>query len=125
MIWIFVLIIILDQATKYYFADHSVANQGIGAGLFNDSPLFIWMLLGIVFLALVLYLIHKWRSLSKAHQYAWLAVVGGATSNFIDRVEDNAVSDIIPLFWSWRINIADIAITMGVIVLLFLAIKKR
>lgn len=58
----------------------------------------------------------------------WLArtglscILGGAMGNLIDRVRTGAVVDFIDLYWRewhfWAFNVADTAITVGVIVMI-------
>ena len=60
--------------------------------------------------------------------YATSAVLGGAAGNLIDRVRWGEVIDFIDLHWyhyHWpAFNIADSAITIGVILLLILMSRK-
>ena len=58
-----------------------------------------------------------------AHRpYAWLPtglLLGGALGNIIDRVRDGAVTDFLKLPHWPAFNVADIAITAGVVTLIF------
>jgi signal peptidase II len=56
------------------------------------------------------------------HRLAWLPtglLLGGALGNVIDRVRDGAVTDFIKLPHWPAFNVADIAITVGVLSLVF------
>ncbi len=92
-----------------------VRNSGIAFGLFEGGgPILI--LVTIALAALVGYFAtHTDRAL------LWLAtglLVGGALGNLLDRARDGAVTDFIdPPLWP-AFNVADMAITAGVLVLL-------
>jgi len=46
-------------------------------------------------------------------------LIGGATGNLIDRVTEGAVVDFVDLPWWPAFNVADVAITCGVVSLLY------
>jgi signal peptidase II len=59
---------------------------------------------------------------------AWLPtgmLLGGALGNVIDRIRDGAVTDFIKLPGWPAFNVADIAITFGVLVLLYVTERPR
>jgi signal peptidase II len=101
-----------------------VWNRGMSFGLFNTGdPLVPWVLAGVtiaVSIALLWWLARARR---------WLVVVGlglvlgGALGNLIDRLVYGAVVDFVLLHvgtWSWpAFNLADSAISLGVVALLW------
>jgi signal peptidase II len=95
----------------------NIRNRGIAFGLFSGGGalLVIFALAALVAL-LVFFARHRDRPL------VWLPtglLIGGAAGNLIDRVRDNAVTDFID-FPAWpAFNVADIAITFGVLTLLY------
>ena len=95
-----------------------VRNEGIAFGLLGDSP--TWLVVIVVVAALGGLL--AFFALNVDRPYAWLAtglLLGGAAGNIIDRVADGAVNDWIKLPHWPAFNLADIAITLGVVALVF------
>jgi signal peptidase II len=136
-----ILVLFLDQVTKLailewvappaagisitgFFAIVLVWNRGMSFGMFNTGePLVPWIL-GALAVAVAIGLV--WW-LAKAQR--WLVIVGvslvlgGAVGNLIDRLLYGAVVDFVLLHaGDWRFpafNVADSAITLGVIALLW------
>ncbi len=104
-------------------------NEGIAFGLFSASHE-IWynfLTIIIVFTALIILIMSI-----KQHgvqRYFLLIVFGGALGNLYDRIFFKAVPDFIDLHvgnFHWFIfNVADIFITLGVIILIFNEIFKK
>ena len=99
-----------------------VENNGVSFGLFQgDMPWLRWAL--AAFSLAVATSLALW--VRRANRlYTGLAlglVIGGAWGNFLDRVRDGQVVDFLDvraLHFPWIFNIADSAITIGVILLL-------
>jgi signal peptidase II len=93
-----------------------VRNSGIAFGLFDGGGAVLTvMTLAALALLLVYFATHTSRPL------LWLAtglLVGGALGNLLDRARDGAVTDFIDLPLWPAFNVADMAITAGVIALL-------
>lgn len=140
-LWLSVLVVVLDQGSKY-LAERMLTlhdpvalmpllnmtlshNPGAAFSFLADAGgwqrwLFI-ALAALVSVVLVVWL----RKLSRAD--AWIAaavtlVLGGAIGNLIDRVTHQYVIDFIDVYykgWHWyTFNVADMAITVGVVVLI-------
>ena len=97
-----------------------VWNTGISYGLFDGLP--VWSL-GVVMLVAVVALGWWWVKSSTLLARLGLALcIGGALSNALDRLIYGAVADFFHFHWgAWSFyifNIADVAITFGVILLL-------
>lgn len=90
-------------------------NDGIAFGVFAGRPAVVFSLMAIALLVLIwFYVRHRNRS------GLWLAtglLLGGAIGNAIDRIALGYVRDFIELPHFPSFNVADIAITFGVIVL--------
>jgi signal peptidase II len=97
-----------------------VSNSGIAFGFLDEGG--EGLVLGITLAALALVL--AWFVFDSARPGQWLGVgllVGGAIGNLIDRVRLDAVTDFFdPPLWP-AFNIADVAITLGVITIAVLA----
>ncbi len=99
-----------------------VQNRGAAFGFLNN-PDINWQFYLFTFatvLALVLiYFIAKTSPYSKALNFAFGLIIGGALGNFLDRIRFKAVTDFLDFHinsWHWpAFNVADIAISIGAI----------
>ena len=95
----------------------NVRNRGVAFGFLSDGGTILTIVVAAALLALlVFFFTHRSRPL------AWLPtgmLLGGALGNLIDRVRDKAVTDFIDLPLWPAFNFADIAITAGVLALLY------
>jgi signal peptidase II len=98
-----------------------VWNTGISYGLLDGMP--VWTLGAIMLLAIVGLSVWWWRTDAPLVRLGLAFAIGGALSNALDRLIFGAVADFFHFHWgSWSFyifNIADMAITLGVILLLF------
>jgi signal peptidase II len=98
----------------------NVSNSGIAFGFLGGGGNVV---LAITIVALFVML--AWFAASPSRPGLWLAVgllAGGALGNLADRVRVDAVTDFIdPPLWP-AFNLADIAITLGAITLVFVVI---
>jgi signal peptidase II len=95
----------------------NVRNSGIAFGLFSDGGVLL-VLFAVAALAALLVFFSRHRD----RPLVWLPtglLIGGATGNLIDRTREGGVTDFIDLPWWPAFNIADIAITFGVLALLY------
>lgn len=139
-ILLLVLIVVvgaLDLATKSWalslppggvsllpFADLRLSfNTGISFGLFATEDVQGYVVLTVVTLLVsVFFLGLAWRAASRLERAGYGAIVGGAIANLLDRLPDGAITDFIDLHaggWHFpTFNLADVAITIGVAMLL-------
>ena len=98
-----------------------VLNSGVAFGLFSEGSDAVV----IAFTAAALTLIVGWFVFDTTRPGLWLGVgllTGGALGNLADRIFDGAVTDYLdPPIWP-AFNVADIAITLGVVVIAFAAL---
>jgi signal peptidase II len=95
----------------------NVRNNGIAFGMFSGGGvLLVLFALAALVALLVFFFRHRDRP------FVWLPtglLIGGAAGNLIDRVREGAVTDFID-FPAWpAFNVADIAITFGVLTLIY------
>jgi signal peptidase II len=93
-----------------------VRNSGIAFGQLQHGGVIVAVVIAIAICALLVYFS---RNLSRP--WIWLPtglLLGGALGNIIDRVREGAVVDFIKLPHWPAFNVADSAITVGVIVLI-------
>ena len=101
-------------------------NEGVAFGLlaFNEKSFYNFITGFIVVIILTLiYFIRKTRGIEK---YSFIIILGGALGNVFDRFFYSAVPDFIDIHYNnfhWFIfNVADIFITLGVILLVYIEI---
>jgi signal peptidase II len=126
-------VVLLDQATKQLVVESVepgsktnvflgidltyVRNKGVAFGALGGGGTLVTALtLGAVALLAVYFAFHT------SMPYLWLpfgAVAGGAVGNLADRIRDGAVIDFIdPILWP-AFNLADVAIVVGILGLLY------
>ena len=136
-------VILLDRITKLYFSDllsygdslpiirnvlHMtlVHNTGIAFGLFKDQGI-VFIVIPVIAVILLLFNIYYYRhneeALSRTYLVAFSLILGGAIGNLIDRIVYGYVIDFID-FRVWPVfNIADSAITIGAVIIVFQCFK--
>ena len=100
-----------------------VWNRGISYGLFQQhADLGRYMLIAISLLASIGFALWLQRSTRPIPALALGCLIGGALGNAVDRILRGAVADFVLLHWgewTWYVfNIADVAIVIGVALLL-------
>jgi signal peptidase II len=95
----------------------NVRNRGIAFGLLSDGGVLLVVFAVLALIALLVFFArHRDRPL------VWLPtglLIGGAAGNLVDRTVEGAVTDFID-FPAWpAFNLADVAITFGVLTLLY------
>ena len=99
-----------------------MTNSGIAFGLFDEGGDALVLAFTVAALALIL----GWFALRhRPRPWLWLGVgllSGGALGNLADRIRDGAVTDFLdPPLWP-AFNVADVAITVGVVVIALAAL---
>ena len=127
------LVVVLDQVTKALVRGGievgeedsvlpavslvHVRNTGVAFGAFSGGGIIVVVLVAAALSALLYYFVtHVDKRL------VWLPtgmLLGGSIGNIIDRVRDGAVTDFVKLPAWPAFNVADISITFGVLVLLW------
>ena len=94
-----------------------VRNHGVAFGAFAGGGTIVALIIAAALVALVVWFVRHTDT-----PLAWLPtglLLGGAVGNIFDRIRDGAVTDFIK-FPAWpAFNVADIAITCGVLSLLY------
>jgi len=145
-------VLVLDQASKFYlihvvrltenpqipllpFLDLSfVWNYGISYGLFQqDSALGRWVLVAASLAAVLFIGVWLWRTNSPLTGASLGLIAGGALGNAADRAAYGAVIDFLHLHggrirwldFPYSFNVADAAISIGVVLLLLETLLSR
>lgn len=106
-------------------------NYGVSMGFFHaDTDLMRWALIVMTVAIATFVAVWMWRERARDDVIALSLVLGGAIGNIVDRVRFGYVVDYADLhFGDWRpfliFNLADAAITIGVLILLARAILLR
>ena len=144
-----ILIFIADQASKWvvtyplglqrqgvlhllpFFDLRWVENRGVSMGFLTaGTDAARWLLVAMTAAIALGVLVWMWREKAKWDTVALGLVLGGAIGNIVDRARYGFVVDFADLhFGEWRpfliFNVADAAITIGVLLLLFRALLTR
>ena len=92
-------------------------NTGVAFGQLQGGGIIVAVPIGVAVVALLAYVARNAQ-----RRWLWLPaglLLGGAAGNVIDRVREGAVVDFLKLPHWPAFNVADAAITVGVLVLLF------
>jgi signal peptidase II len=143
------LVFLADQAVKWlvagplqlrergtiellsFFDLRWVENYGVSMGFLTaDGPLGRWLLVGLTATIATGVVIWLWRERQRADVVALGMVLGGAVGNILDRMRFGHVVDYADLhFGTWHpflvFNVADAAITVGVLLLVLRALITR
>ena len=102
------------------------ASFGMMGGFMAGKPLLMAALTGALTLAFAVMAVRAQHALERA---GFALVVGGALGNIIDRLRQGAVTDFLDLYWrDWHwptFNVADIAITLGAVLILAASLPLR
>ncbi len=141
MIWLIMLVIVvLDQVSKWWvltslkqigtikiiegvFHLHYLENRGAAFGIFQDQRLFFLVVNTFITCIIIGYLI-KHPRINKGLMWALSMIAGGAIGNLIDRALYGYVIDFFD-FQIWPVfNVADSAIVIGQVLLIFFILKS-
>jgi signal peptidase II len=130
---VLVLVLVIDQVTKHAVRSGiavgqvhkvipglklvDVRNTGVAFSLFSGGGTIVLVITVVALAALTGYFV-----LRPGRRLLWLPtglLLGGAIGNLIDRVRESAVTDFIKLPHWPAFNVADMAITFGVLALLY------
>ena len=146
LLFVSAIVVILDQLSKWLVVKYiplydkvpflpflditHIRNEGAAFGIFRDLPetfrlgLFIVVLVTAV--VVIFYFVKKTGPHDNLLRFALGLILGGAVGNSIDRFSLRYVTDFIGFHWFGDLtlywppfNIADSAITIGVILILF------
>ena len=106
-------------------------NKGIAFGLLSFNESYLYNIISLIIAIIIIVLVIMSLKSQGFKRYSLLMIVGGALGNLHDRFFFNAVPDFIDFHinnFHWFIfNVADIFITLGVMLLIFLELftKKK
>lgn len=102
------------------------ASFGMMGGIMAGKPFLMSAMTGALTLAFAVMALRAKHAFERA---GFALVVGGALGNIVDRLRQGAVTDFFDLYWrDWHwptFNVADIAITLGAVVILAASLPVR
>jgi len=110
--------------------ENTGAFLGMGSDLNPTLRIILLLLLPIVVLAFVLRYIIKDKSLDNWSLFAFASIIGGGIANVFDRVVFGSVTDFFfidlgGVFRTGIFNMADLSVTTGMIILVFVSFSKK
>lgn len=142
-LWIAAAIVVMDQATKAlvkarlplhdsvtvipgFFDLTHVRNTGAAFGVLNSMQFAykpaVMVVVALVALAAVASYALSLPQTQRIARYGLALILGGAAGNLIDRATLGYVVDFVDVYWRgvhfWAFNVADSAITVGVVLML-------
>ena len=147
-LWLSALVIVIDQITKRivdttmqlyqsielipYFQLTYMRNQGAAFSFLSGAGGWQrWFFIGLAVIASV-FICFWLKKLNRSQRWeaiAWSLVLGGALGNLIDRILYGYVIDFLDVYvgdWHWpAFNVADSAITVGVVMLVLASFKPQ
>jgi len=140
-------VFILDRVTKIIIINHQLNNQsifvnnylnfelvwntGVAFGLFSLNANTYYHLTSLLIFSVIIFLIYLIINASFIEKILFSLILGGALGNLYDRLTYFAVPDFIDFhinnFHWFTFNIADISITLGIILIVIkdLKLKKK
>lgn len=140
-----ILVILLDQVTKYWAVNilkgketivvidkflqfNFVENYGAAFGILQNQTIFFIIITSLILIGIIYYI--KTYNNTKIMNYSLLMVMGGAIGNLIDRIRTQYVIDFIDVnFWGFYdfpvFNIADSFVVIGAILLVILVLTDK
>ena len=142
-LWVSAAIVVLDQASKAivraklplhdsitvipgFFDVTHVRNTGAAFGMLNGVEFAykpaVMVLVAVIALGAVASYALTLPSTQQVARYGLALILGGAVGNLIDRATAGYVVDFVDVYWRgvhfWAFNVADSAITVGVVLML-------
>ena len=135
---IIILVFIFDRLSKIKIVDYELSresvfindylnlnlvwNTGVAFGLFSQNANFYYHAISFLIFMVIVFLFYLTIKANFIDKISFSLIIGGALGNFYDRVYYYAVPDFIDFhindFHWFTFNIADIFITVGVVVLI-------
>jgi signal peptidase II len=140
LFWTAVIVLILDIASKVwvrsaiqvnesipilkFLSITHVQNSGIAFGLFQFEAL-RWIYVAVALIVAIIIANSCRHHKLKSHFLLWGLIMAGALGNALDRIFIGTVTDFIDFHFWPAFNVADSALTIGVLLLIWHAFRKE
>ena len=119
----------LDIFVTSFLNFNLIWNDGIAFGLFSFDKKIYYNFLTILIIMITLIIFWMITKTKKSEKLAFMMIFGGSMGNIFDRLYYSSVPDFIDIHFNnfhWFIfNVADIFISLGVIILICSEFKKK
>ena len=119
----------LDIFVTSFLNFNLIWNDGIAFGLFSFEKKIYYNFLTIVIALITLIILWMITRTEKIEKFAFMMIFAGSIGNIFDRLYYSSVPDFIDIHFNnfhWFIfNVADIFISLGVIILIYSEFKKK
>ena len=124
------IIPIIGNYFKLYNVENAGAFLGMGSDLNPTLKLILLLILPVIVLGIVLRHILKDKTLDNWSLFAFASIIGGGVANVYDRIVYGSVTDFFHIdfggiFRTGIFNMADLSVTTGMIILVFMNFKKK
>lgn len=126
-----ILLIILDQVTKFLFQGKTylineigieyATNTGAAFGLLQGNNI----LLALLSLIIILFVFFYSQKAKGYQQIGFLFILSGATGNLLDRLVLGYVRDFIAVYWWPNFNLADSYNVIGILLLILAELNDK
>lgn len=107
------IVVITDRITKYIFFENSSLNKGAAFGILQG---YNWLFISIAIVVIIAVIMHR---NNKDYILGMGLILGGTLGNLIDRIFYSGVIDFISLSIVPSFNIADLANTIGAVLIIY------
>ena len=105
-----------------FFNFDLIWNTGIGFGFLSTNSTLVYNLVSILIIVVILFIISIFVVSKRFDKLIYSIVIGGALGNLYDRLAYQAVPDFIDIHYNnfhwFTFNVADIFITIGILILI-------
>jgi len=109
--------------------ENTGAMLGFGSDLSPILKIVFLQAIPVIVLLVLLFRIFRKTNMDKWLVFAFACIIGGGTGNLIDRIVYGEVTDFfyinIGYFKTGIFNMADVSVTLGLILILFLSLRHR
>lgn len=121
---------IIGDAFVLMHVENTGAFLGMGSELNETLRIILLLILPVLVLGFVLRHILKDKSLDNWSLFAFASIIGGGIANVFDRIAFGKVTDFLfidlgGIFKTGIFNLADLSVTTGMIILVFMSFKKK
>lgn len=121
---------LIGDAFILMHVENTGAFLGMGSELNETLRIILLLILPILVLGFVLRYVFKDKNLDNWSLFAFASIIGGGIANVFDRIVFGKVTDFLfidlgSIFRTGIFNLADLSVTTGMLILVFITFKKK